>query len=306
MKKILDFIILLLIISVFGFLLYEKKDTIKFITSKIFKTNPNPELIDNEYVKNINYEFVNQYKNYEITNKDNIKNAIYTYLDHGWDKYTMMCENKYKECQTDVKIIANDNNYLTSISNFTHPYNTFTKFNTSIGSNGIIIFEKIKRYSKEEIDETNKMVDKIYNENYDESKNVRDNIKIFHDYIINHTKYDTKYKKDEINYNSTSSTAYGTLKNGVAICTGYTEAMQLFLEKLNVKNYRISSNTHEWNLVFVEGKWLHLDLTWDDPLVSDGSDTITDKYFLIDTNTLSSFNDGEHDFDKDIYKEANY
>lgn len=80
--------------------------------------------------------------------------------------------------------------------------------------------------------------------------------------------------------------------------------MQLFLEKLGVKNYRISSSTHEWNLVYVEGNWLHLDLTWDDPIMSDGSNALYHDYFLIDTQNLLSKNDGEHDFDSNIYLEA--
>ena len=80
--------------------------------------------------------------------------------------------------------------------------------------------------------------------------------------------------------------------------------MQLFLEKMGVKNYRISSATHEWNLVYIEGKWLHLDLTWDDPITSDGTSILKDDYFLIDTNTLMSKEDGEHNFDSSIYKET--
>ena len=90
----------------------------------------------------------------------------------------------------------------------------------------------------------------------------------------------------------------------VGICSGYTDAMQLFLEKMKVKNYRISSNTHTWNLVYVEGKWLNLDLTWDDPIMSDGSDNLIYDYFLINTNDLLTKESLEHNFEQDIYIEA--
>ena len=129
-----------------------------------------------------------------------------------------------------------------------------------------------------------------------------ENIKIFHDYIINNTRYDSSNTTGLSDVNS--STAYGVLFDGVGICSGYADTMGLFLEKMNVKNYRISSNTHVWNLVYVEGKWLHLDLTWDDPITSDGSDVLSSEYFLIDTGTLKSKSDTEHVFNEKIYVEA--
>ncbi len=305
MKKILNIIIYLLILAICVFIIFKYKNVFINIKNTIIKPKYNENLVSNDYKKSTNYDFVSINPNYTIKNKTDIKNAIYTYLDAGWDKYTIVCDKKYTNCINDVKQIIEDNSYLTDISNFVHPYNTFAKFNTGIRKDGVITLEKVKRYTKEEIDKINEKVDKIYNENYDRTKNTKENIKIFHDYIINHTKYDTSFKKDQLDYLSESSTAYGVLFNGKGICTGYTETMQLFLEKLNVKNYRVVSPTHAWNLVYIEGKWKHLDLTWDDPLMSDGTNMLTDKYFLIDTNTLLSYKDGEHDFDSKTYKEAN-
>ena len=80
--------------------------------------------------------------------------------------------------------------------------------------------------------------------------------------------------------------------------------MSLFLDKLHVKNYRISSDTHVWNLVYVEGSWKHLDLTWDDPITDDGSNILEHEYFLISYDELKKKEDDEHDFDETIYKEA--
>ncbi len=78
--------------------------------------------------------------------------------------------------------------------------------------------------------------------------------------------------------------------------------MAIFLDKLNVINYKISNEEHIWNLVYLNGKWYHLDLTWDDP-ISD-INVNRDTYFLITTNTLEKINDGTHKFDKSIYIEA--
>ena len=68
-----------------------------------------------------------------------------------------------------------------------------------------------------EIKEINNKVNSIYDENYDESKNIEENIKIFHDYIINNTRYDTNNTSGDASINS--STAYGVLIEGNGICS---------------------------------------------------------------------------------------
>ena len=54
-------------------------------------------------------------------------------------------------------------------------------------------------------------------------------------------------------------------------------------------------------------EWLHLDLTWDDPVSNDGKDYLYHKYFLIDTKKLiladSNITSEEHNFDRSIYVE---
>ena len=99
-----------------------------------------------------------------------------------------------------------------------------------------------------------------------------------------------------------SNTAYGVLLEGYGICSGYSDAMKLFLDKLNIINYKISNDQHIWNLVYLDGQWLHLDLTWDDP-VSDKNIT-RDNYFLITTKTLKELKDDVHYYDNNIFDEA--
>ena len=105
----------------------------------------------------------------------------------------------------------------------------------------------------------------------------------------------------------------------MATCNGYTDLMAIFLTKFNIKNYKIattkesissSSNGHIWNAVYLNNQWLHLDLTWDDPVSDDGKDYLYHKYFLIDTTTLNKIDSGkveieEHNFDKNYYLEFN-
>lgn len=159
-----------------------------------------------------------------------------------------------------------------------------------------------RAYTQDEINEINNKVDKILNENVNNNMPPKEKIRAIHDYIINHTEYDKlKYEnKNDDTYKS--NTAYGVLIEGYGTCNGYADAMEIFLDKMNIINYKISNEEHIWNLVYLDGKWYHLDLTWDDP-ISD-ININRDTYFLISTKTLEKINDGTHTFDKNIYSEA--
>lgn len=305
-KKLLKTTITVIIVIIICYLIYDNyyliANKLEYLYSKYIKENVKQTLNSNEYQKNENYGYVKINKNAKVKNKEDIKNAIYTFLDNGWNKYILKCDSKYETCLDDFKSMVENNVFLTDLSNFVHPFNTFNKINTTFTSTGNIILKKEDRYKKDEIEKINKKINQIYNENYDKNKTTEENIKIFHDYIINTTKYDKTNTSG--NSNVSSSTAYGVLFNGIGICSGYSDAMSLFLDKMKIKNYRISSDTHEWNLVYIDGVWKHLDLTWDDPITVDDSNIISYDYFLIDNNTLKNNSDKEHLFDENIYIEA--
>ena len=130
---------------------------------------------------------------------------------------------------------------------------------------------------------------------------------MFHDYIINNTKYDIE-RADDVNSeqykDSPSHTAYGIVKNHVALCGGYSDIMAIYLNKLNIKNIKIAAKLHVWNLVYFNDEWLHLDVTWDDPVTNTGQDLLITEYFLINTDTLLKLDNVEHLFDELIYIEA--
>ena len=305
-KKFLKLTFFVVTVVILGYLIndnyYLITNKIEYIYKKYLQPDIKQTLIDNDYRKKENYTYVKINTDTNIKNKDDLKNAIYTFLDAGWDSYTIRCDADYLNCTNEVKDFVANKTELTNISNFVHPFNTFENFNTQISSSGKITFTIEKKYNENQIKEINEKIETIYNEIYDSSKNIQENIKIFHDYIINNTKYDSNNKSGLNDVNS--STSYGVLFEKVGICSGYADTMSLFLEKLNVKNYRVSSETHIWNLVYVEGKWKHLDLTWDDPVTSDNTDVLNHDYFLIDYEKLVSNPDNEHNFDENIYIEA--
>ena len=58
-----------------------------------------------------------------------------------------------------------------------------------------------------------------------------------------------------------------------------------------------------WNAVFLNNSWYHLDLTWDDPITSDGSDILEYNFFLITTKELQEIEQEQHNYDYNIYSE---
>lgn len=64
-------------------------------------------------------------------------------------------------------------------------------------------------------------------------------------------------------------TLYSAIVEGETVCQGYTLAMCYILNKLGVDCVACISNEieHVWNCVKVDGKWYHVDLTWDDAFV---------------------------------------
>ena len=228
-------------------------------------------------------------------------NVLYTAINNGYTEFTFYCGNEYTYCIDDLKQIADDGEELSIINNYVHPFNSFDSVETGYKNDKITI-KVHHKYN----DKTKELINQRVNEIFDKEIDLNDiqynSIKKIHDYIINNTKYDSDRTDNGI-MNYQSDIAYGPLFEGYAICGGYTDAMQLFLEKLNIKSYRVASNEHIWNAVELNNIWYNLDLTWDDPVIDDGRNILDDTYFMIDTKTLQENDMTEHDFSINYYKE---
>ena len=298
MKKLLTY--LFIIVSLF--VVYSKRNDIykfyiRYFDNVSYSITP---LEKNKYYKDQDYNYVKIADNFVPSSKQDILNIYYTVVNSGMTDFTFYCDDKYVTCLSDVENLVNDQTRISTINNFVHPYNSFSTIETEIDSRGIINLKVNHVYSEEMMILINYKVDEIYKNVYKESNTLEDNIKAIHDYIINHTQYD-KERADSKIVNYKSDNAYGVLIEGFGLCGGYTDTMALFLDKLNVKNYKVSTDNHTWNRVYVNDKWLHLDLTWDDPISEDGKNVLDHNYFLISTNDLKAIEKNEHNYDPAIY-----
>ena len=255
----------------------------------------------NDYFLDGNYNYIENYTD-DVANKKELINYIYYVINTGSEYADGECKKEYTECINDLKNIADDEDTLTIINNFVHPYNSFKTISFTYTSKGKFSLSIEHVYSKEEISEINYVVDNQIKKLITDNISAKDKIKIVHDYVINNTKYDS-LKSENINDDTyKSNTAYGVLIQGYGICSGYSDTIAIFLNKLNIPNYKISNDSHIWNLVYINGVWRHLDATWDDP-ISEFNEK-RDTYFLIDYDELTKLKDDTHAFDKEIYKEA--
>lgn len=252
----------------------------------------------NNYYRNYDFKFVKQSESYIPYSYQDILDIIYSTLNNGWDTFTFYCPDEYTECLKDINKISKDTTLLSNINNYVHPYNNYSKIGIVSNTTGEITINTTKLYSEQDIDKLNKGVDEIITKYITSDMSDDDKVLKIHDYIINNTRYDIN-KVNEASY-----TALGPLFNGTAVCSGYADLMAIFLNKFGIKNYKIASNTHVWNALFINGEWLHLDLTWDDPITKNSDvDTLQHDFFLVKTSKLLEFDTKDHKFDTTVYQE---
>ncbi|MDN4476238.1 transglutaminase domain-containing protein [Demequina sp. SYSU T00192] len=99
-----------------------------------------------------------------------------------------------------------------------------------------------------------------------------------HDYLVSRGEYDYE-AYDAINRGEDnavvdrSQEAYGLLVEGTAVCNGYAQAFLAMAEAAGLEAVQVTGSDlagatggdHAWNKVLVDGEWLLVDVTWDDP-----------------------------------------
>ena len=309
MKNLLKCIFSIAIYSVLlvGIFALSKPISNYIVENVVYKKEVFP-LEYNNYSKKSNFNYLQINSDFDTKNKTDLINNIYTIVDSGISEYSFYCSDEYVDCLEDIKDVATDNELMTIINNFANPYNSFNKLYVTTNTMGKITIKVEKLYTSDDINYLNDYMNNFLINNLNDSMSNREKIKTFHDYIINNTSYD-KEKANEIKNNiHTENTleshkATGVLKNHIALCSGYTDAMAIFLNKINVPNYKISTDSHIWNIVNLDNTWYHLDMTWDDPVLDTGREILIDEFLLITNNELKEKNTGQHDYDATVYSE---
>ena len=303
-RGLITIIYILIIILIY---VYREPITSFTIENIIYSRNIT-EYTTNDYTRSYSFKYVQTTDNFVAKTARDILNIVYTVMDGGIDEFTFYCDKEYINCQDDIESISNNTDYLTLLNNFINPLNSYKKLYVATNSMGKITLSFDRLYSEDDINLINSYIKEFETNNITEDMPIVNKIKAFHDYVINSTKYDS-IKANEMKKNiyteniNESHKATGIVKNHLALCSGYTDLMAIYLDHLQVKNYKVSNDTHIWNALYLDGTWYHLDLTWDDPVTNTGKDILIYEFFIIDTDKLVSKDTIEHTYNSYIYKE---
>lgn len=113
-------------------------------------------------------------------------------------------------------------------------------------------------------------------------------VKYAYEYIIENSKYDLSVE---------DQSCLSIITKGKSTCAGYTTTLSTVLNRLGIPTticlgYALE-RPHSWNLVKLNGNWYHVDATFGDPIIEDGSDWIIYDYFLITDDEI--FKDHEYE-----------
>lgn len=157
-------------------------------------------------------------------------------------------------------------------------------------------------------------VKEIIEKNIRPSMTTLEKEKIIHDYLCIHMDYDDCAFIDEEHPSPDANHPYGMLINGYGICSGYASTFKLFMDCLEIpcmvvegKTYNLTSD-HAWNKVYIDGIWYNVDVTWDDPVYTSGTnnESLTEwfpqyTFFNCSDEVLIMY---DHQWNKSLYPEC--
>ena len=126
----------------------------------------------------------------------------------------------------------------------------------------------------------------------------REKVLMVAEYIVRNTEYEIDHV---LNQNAASSLCYG-----IAQCSGYSKAVKYLLDSLDIPciyvtgdadDGRGGSGPHAWNMVQLDGKFYHLDVTFMDGSNPDERGALRQVYLFYDDASMSK----DHRWDRRKY-----
>lgn len=118
------------------------------------------------------------------------------------------------------------------------------------------------------------------------------------DYLCANFEYDTSY------------TIYSPelfFEQGKGVCQAYTLAFRAVLNRLGITNICVSSIglNHIWNMVYLDGSWYHIDVTWNDPTRDVPLRACHHNFLLSDAGITATGHYGWTDGPEEVYAANN-
>ncbi len=110
-----------------------------------------------------------------------------------------------------------------------------------------------------------------------------------HDWMARYCAYDEEVYDKSLNeetltmQDALSFHAYGFFARKTAVCQGYAQVFYAICKELGYEVSYCRNNGHIWNYIKLDGKWYHVDVTWDDPTPDQPNSSIHTYFLCSDT-----------------------
>ena len=148
-----------------------------------------------------------------------------------------------------------------------------TQYGETLWEHGYTIVEPVYVYTQEERGQKSAEIERKAEEilaSVPAEAGEYEKIKFIYEYLIRHIDY---VEGAEDNQN-----IYSALVNGKSVCAGYAKANQYLLNRLGIYCTYVTGTAqnedgieaHAWNIVRLDGKYYYVDVTWADPIKTEG------------------------------------
>ncbi len=174
----------------------------------------------------------------------------------------------------------------------------------SVGENIFLLdLSNAYRFTEEVIKEKNAMIEKEINHimaTIDrEHMSMAEQALMVHDWFALHYAYDYE-RLESGTLPDASFRIDGLFIDKIAVCQGYALGYMYVLNRLGIPCVFVPSEPlhHAWHMVEIEGKWYHVDVTWDDPVLTGVGDQLGvvrhTNFLLSDADMIKSGHVGEN------------
>lgn len=242
--------------------------------------------------------------NLGMISKDNIKSLLYENAPalEQWLLCLPEFENGFLSHQKKITVMLNKTLAESDMKKYLSYMTERTQISTGVFTSGysmelwqqgedyILYYYPYYDNSLEDDNKLFMLVDEILGKIITPGMTDYDKEKAIHDFVVNTLQYDSS-TEDMEKIPKTSRSAFGALETKKAVCEAYAELSQLLLNKAGIPCRMVTGMSddgipHVWNMVMIDGNPYHLDVTWNDPVVSSGEGVLNYHYFNLNDEEM--------------------